>query len=62
MPLERFVALIAAREGVSAPGLALAHARAVLTTLREAVDDDEFFDVKVQLPQDYVSALIPART
>lgn len=62
MPLERFVALIAAREGVPAPGLALTHARAVLTTLREAVDDDEFFDVTVQLPQDYVSALIAART
>lgn len=61
MPLERFVALIAEREGVP-PGVALAHARAVLATLREAVDDDEFFDVTVQLPQDYVSALIPART
>jgi uncharacterized protein (DUF2267 family) len=44
------------------PGLAVAHARAVFTTLREAVDDDEFFDVTVQLPQDYVSALIPAPT
>jgi uncharacterized protein (DUF2267 family) len=62
MPFDRFVALIAAREHVPAPGLALAHARAVLTTLREAVDDDEFFDVTAQLPQDYVSALIPART
>ncbi len=60
MPLERFVALIAAREGVP-PGVALAHARAVLATLREAVDD-EFFDVTSQLPQDYLSALIPART
>jgi len=38
------------------------HARAVLTTLREAVHDDEFFDVPNQLPQPYVSALIPART
>ncbi len=62
MPLERFVALIAAREGVPAPALAVAHARAVLATLREAVDDDEFFDVTVQLPQEYVSALVPART
>jgi uncharacterized protein (DUF2267 family) len=61
MPLERFVALIGEREHVPAPGLALAHARAVLTTLREAVED-EFFDVTAQLPQDYVSALIPART
>jgi uncharacterized protein (DUF2267 family) len=62
MALERFVALIAEREGLPAPGVALAHARAVLTTLREAVGDDEFFDVTVQLPQDYVNALIPART
>ncbi len=36
--------------------------RAVRATLTEAVDDGEFFDVTVQLPQDYVSALIPART
>jgi uncharacterized protein (DUF2267 family) len=62
MALERFVALIAEREGLPAPGVALAHARAVLTTLREAVGDDEFFDVTVQLPQDYGNALIPART
>jgi uncharacterized protein (DUF2267 family) len=62
MALERFVALIAEREGLPVPGVALAHARAVLTTLREAVGDDEFFDVTVQLPQDYVNALIPART
>jgi len=61
MPLERFVALIAEREGVPS-GVAVSHARAVLATLREAIDDDEFFDVTVQLPQDYVSALIPART
>jgi uncharacterized protein (DUF2267 family) len=61
MPLERFVALIGEREGVPS-GVALSHARAVLATLRDAVDDDEVFDVTVQLPQDYVSALIPART
>jgi uncharacterized protein (DUF2267 family) len=61
MALERFVALIAERDGV-APPVAAEHARAVFATLREAVDDDEFFDVTVQLPQDYVSALVPART
>jgi uncharacterized protein (DUF2267 family) len=60
MPLERFVALIGEREGVPS-GVALSHARAVLATLREAIED-EFFDVTAQLPQDYVSALIPARS
>ena len=44
------------REGVPAR-LALVRARAVVVTLREAVGDDEFFDVTVQLPDDYVSAL-----
>jgi hypothetical protein len=29
----------------------------VLTTLREAVGDDEFFDVTVQLPPDLAAAL-----
>jgi uncharacterized protein (DUF2267 family) len=60
MTLARFLALIAEREGVP-PSLALAHARAVFATLRQAIDDDEFFDVTVQLPQDYVNALVPAR-
>lgn len=61
LSLARFLALIAEREGI-APGIALVHARAVFATLREAVDDDEFFDVTVQLPEDYVRALAPART
>ena len=37
------------------------NARVVLTTLREAVGDDEFFDVTVQLPDDYISALAALR-
>jgi uncharacterized protein (DUF2267 family) len=60
MRLDDFVQRIAEREGVPAP-LALAHARAVVRTLREAVGDDEFFDVTVQLPHDYVSALAALR-
>jgi uncharacterized protein (DUF2267 family) len=60
MPFERFVQRIAEREGVT-PSRALADARAVMTTLREAIGDDEFFDVTVQLPGDYVAALAPAR-
>jgi uncharacterized protein (DUF2267 family) len=53
MPLERFVQRIAEREGVSSPA-AVEHARAVLAVLREAIGDNEFFDVVAQLPDDYV--------
>jgi uncharacterized protein (DUF2267 family) len=60
MPLARFLGRVAEREGVPPPD-ALVHARAVLVTLREAVGDDEFFDVTVQLPADYARALMPAR-
>jgi uncharacterized protein (DUF2267 family) len=56
LKLADFVQRIAEREGVPAR-LALVRARAVVATLREAVGDDEFFDVTVQLPDDYVSAL-----
>jgi hypothetical protein len=30
----------------------------VLLTLRETVGDDEFFDVKVQLPAEYAPVLV----
>jgi uncharacterized protein (DUF2267 family) len=52
MPVEDFLALVAAREQV---GLAEArnHTAAVLSTLREAVGDEEFLDVTVQLPREY---------
>jgi uncharacterized protein (DUF2267 family) len=56
MSAERFMQRIAEREGVT-PAVAARHARAVLTTLREAVGDDEFFDVTVQLPPDLAAAL-----
>jgi uncharacterized protein (DUF2267 family) len=57
MSLERFVQRIAEREGVGQRE-AFEHTRAVLAVLREAIGDDEVFDVVVQLPDDYVSALI----
>jgi uncharacterized protein (DUF2267 family) len=56
MGFEDFVRRVAEREGVEAPR-ARAHARVVMQTLREAVGDDEFFDVTVQLPDEYVAAL-----
>ncbi|MGH2815764.1 MAG: DUF2267 domain-containing protein, partial [Actinomycetota bacterium] len=51
MSLERFVERVAGREGVP-PETARGHARAVLSTLREAVGE-EFYDVTVQLPPEY---------
>jgi uncharacterized protein (DUF2267 family) len=54
MPLERFVARVAEREGVT-PDQARAHARAVLTALHAAVGDEEFSDVTVQLPPEYAA-------
>jgi uncharacterized protein (DUF2267 family) len=56
MSVEDFVRRVAECEGVD-PIHARAHARAVFVTLREAVGDDEFFDVTVQLPDEYLSAL-----
>ena len=56
MSLDDFVERVAAREGVGREQ-ALDHSRAVLRTLREAVGDDEFFDVTVQLPGEYREAL-----
>jgi uncharacterized protein (DUF2267 family) len=57
MPVEQFVRLVAEREGVD--DLAAAHhARAVFHALREAVGDEEFLDVTVELPEDYVRTLV----
>jgi uncharacterized protein (DUF2267 family) len=57
MPLEQFLGRIAELDGVD-PFEASEHARAVFATLREAVGDDEYFDVTVQLPPDY-DVLLP---
>ncbi len=56
MSLDQFVAGVAEREGVG-PEDARDHARAVLVTLREAVGEQEFRDVTVQLPDEYEAAL-----
>jgi uncharacterized protein (DUF2267 family) len=57
MSFDAFLGRVAAREGVSLFD-AREHTRAVLGALREAVGDDEFFDVKVQLPPDYAPVLL----
>jgi uncharacterized protein (DUF2267 family) len=56
MKLDDFVGRIAEREGVG-PLIASEHARAVFGALREAIGDEELFDVLSQLPPDYKSAL-----
>ncbi|MEA2364495.1 MAG: hypothetical protein QOI32_7 [Thermoleophilaceae bacterium] len=58
MSLEEFVDRVAEREG-SGYDAALEHAQAVFMTLREAVGDEEFSDVTVELPREYVNALAP---
>jgi uncharacterized protein (DUF2267 family) len=56
--VDRFVQRLAEREGVG-PAEAAEHARAVFAVLHETLGDEDFFDVVVQLPKDYVDALIP---
>jgi uncharacterized protein (DUF2267 family) len=57
MSLDKFLARVAEHEGVS-PDEAREHARAVLTTLREAVEDKEFFDLNAQLPAEFWTLII----
>jgi uncharacterized protein (DUF2267 family) len=54
MSLDDFLRRVAEREGVT-PTEAREHTRAVFATLREAVGEDEFRDVSVQLPLEYAS-------
>jgi uncharacterized protein (DUF2267 family) len=56
MSLDEFLAHVAEREGAT-PAEAREHTRAVLATLREAVGDDEFFDLRAELPGDYAPVL-----
>ena len=65
MPLEEFLRRVAAREGADADEADLyeeiaEHARAVLATLAEAVSIKEWFDVIVELPEEY-HGLFPPR-
>jgi uncharacterized protein (DUF2267 family) len=56
MSRDEFVTRVAERTGHSVEQ-ARDHVRAVMVTLREAVGDDEFFDVAVQLPREYDAVL-----
>jgi uncharacterized protein (DUF2267 family) len=56
MSVDEFLARVAEREGVGVED-ARDHARAVIRTLREAVGDQEFIDVTVELPREYESVL-----
>jgi uncharacterized protein (DUF2267 family) len=56
MSLDAFLERVAQRAGVSVEEAREA-TRAVLLALRETVADDEFFDVAVQLPSAYMTAL-----
>jgi uncharacterized protein (DUF2267 family) len=65
MPMEKFLARVAAREGADADLVDLleeisGHARAVLTTLAEAVPAEEWYDITAELPDEY-RALLPER-
>jgi uncharacterized protein (DUF2267 family) len=55
MSLEVFVARIAARGG--AAEVARGHARAVLSTVRDAVLPKEFHDIAAELPRVYIAEL-----
>ncbi|MCO6011675.1 DUF2267 domain-containing protein [Actinoallomurus purpureus] len=57
MSLDEFLRIIADREGIDRFAASI-HARAVFATLREAVGDEEYFGVTLQLPPDY-AVLLP---
>jgi uncharacterized protein (DUF2267 family) len=59
MHLDEFLKRVAEREGVTFDQAA-AHARAVLSTLHEAIPDGEFHDLTAQLPHEY-DALLATR-
>jgi uncharacterized protein (DUF2267 family) len=58
LSLAEFVQAVTEREGVP-PEDAREHARAVLSTLREAVSEKEFSDTVAQLPDEYRALLSP---
>jgi uncharacterized protein (DUF2267 family) len=53
MSLEEFLQHVAEREGTPAQDEVRDHARAVFTTLREALTPEEFFDLSAELPREY---------
>jgi uncharacterized protein (DUF2267 family) len=58
MKLDAFVRRVAEREGGSASRV-LEHVRAVLSTLREAVGEQECLDVTAHLPEDHKALMGP---
>jgi uncharacterized protein (DUF2267 family) len=61
IPLDRFVRRVAEREGVDLDQ-AVAHIRAVFTTLREVIPDEELRDITDQLPTEYDALLLGRST
>ena len=66
MPVTEFLRRVAAREGADVAEAdsfeeIAGHVRAVLATLAEAISSKDWFDVTVELPEDY-GGLIPARS
>ncbi len=59
MGRDEFVGRVARRTGAPAED-ACEYVRAVLATLRESVTEEEFFDLTVQLPDEYRTLLIEA--
>jgi uncharacterized protein (DUF2267 family) len=60
LSLSEFIDRLTQREGVSGQE-APAHARAVLSVLREAVGEKEFQDTAAQLPREYETLLAPGQ-
>jgi len=54
--LDRFIHKVAEREGACVVA-AMLHARAVFRVLRDALGEEEFRDIVVQLPREYVEVL-----
>ena len=62
MSLDQFLERVAMREGVP-PEQAREHVRAVFATLRDAIPEQEVFDIAAQLPQEFAAVeAFPART
>ena len=52
MRAEGFVVRVARQEGTD-PAIASGHIRAVMTALRKAIGDQEYYDITVELPPEY---------
>ena len=52
MRAEEFIDRVARQEGTD-PAIASGHIRGVLTALRKAIGDQEYYDITVELPREY---------